>query len=71
MTDFKKISECVINGKADEVKELVQKAIDEGEDVEKILNEALIAGMDIVGRRCGEDFKRSSYCRNGYSRRKI
>jgi len=57
MTDFKKISECVINGKADEVKELVQKAIDEGEDVEKILNEALIAGMDIVG----EKFKKNEF----------
>lgn len=38
-------------GKAKIVKELVQKAIDEGIPPETILNEGLLAGMDVVGAR--------------------
>lgn len=33
------------------MKDLVQRSIDEGQDVEKILNEGLIAGMGIVGKK--------------------
>ena len=57
MTDLKQIAENLIQGKAPKVKELVQKAVDEGEDVEKILNEALLAGMSVVG----DKFKRNEF----------
>ena len=49
MVDLKQIADNLIKGKAPEVKQLVQKAIDEGEDVEKVLNEGLVAGMSVVG----------------------
>jgi len=49
--DLKEIADNLIKGKAPEVKELVQKAIDEGEDVEKVLNEGLVAGMSVVGSK--------------------
>jgi 5-methyltetrahydrofolate--homocysteine methyltransferase len=49
MVDLTKMRENLIYGKADEVKNMVQKAIDEGQDIEKILNEGLISGMDVVG----------------------
>jgi len=47
--DLKQIADNLIKGKAPEVKELVQKALDEGIDVEKVLNEGLVAGMNVVG----------------------
>ena len=46
-----KIKESVIAGEVDEVKELVQKAVDEGQEVKKILSEGLIAGINIVGEK--------------------
>lgn len=51
MADFKEISEHLIQGNAPKVKELVQKAVDEGEDVQKTLNEGLLAGMSVIGER--------------------
>jgi len=51
MVDLKQIAEDLTKGKAPEVKELVQKAVDEGGDVEKILNEGILAGMSVVGDR--------------------
>jgi len=51
MTDLKEIADNVIKGKASEVKELTQKAVNEGVGVEKILDEGLIAGMDVVGKK--------------------
>jgi len=51
MADLKQIADNLIKGKAPEVKQLVQKAIDEGEDVEKVLNEGLVAGMNVVGAK--------------------
>ena len=57
MADLKQIAESIIRGKAPEVKELVQKAVDEGEDVQKILNEGLLAGMSVVGDR----FKKNEF----------
>ncbi len=53
MVDLNEIRENLIQGKASRVKELVQKAIDEGQDVEKVLSEELISGMDIVGEKFG------------------
>ncbi|GAI30939.1 unnamed protein product [marine sediment metagenome] len=57
MVDVKQIAENLIRGKAPEVKELVQKAVDEGEDIQKILNEGLLAGMDFVG----DKFKKNEF----------
>ncbi|MDO4939237.1 MAG: corrinoid protein [Lachnospiraceae bacterium] len=45
------ISERLQAGKAKEVVALVQQAIDEGIAAEKILNEGLLAGMNIIGEK--------------------
>jgi corrinoid protein of di/trimethylamine methyltransferase len=42
-------------GKAKDVKELVQKALDEGVTPEKVLNEGLLPGMSVIG----DKFKRN------------
>ncbi len=49
--ELKEIADNLIKGKAPEVKELVQKALGEGQDVEKVLNEGLVAGMNVVGAK--------------------
>ena len=49
--DLKQIADSLIKGKAPEVKALVQKALDKGVDVEKVLNEGLVAGMSVVGAK--------------------
>ena len=49
MVELKEIAERLIGGKSDEVRNLVKKALDEGQDVRKILNEGLVAGMSVVG----------------------
>jgi len=49
--DLKQIVDALIKGEAPEVKELVQKALNEGVDVEKVLNEGLVAGMSVVGAK--------------------
>ncbi len=51
MVDLAKIAEGVIKADVDAVKEMIQQAIDEGQDVKKILNKGLIAGMRIVGKK--------------------
>ena len=51
MADLQALAEVVINGNRDETQRLVQEAVDEGVAVEQILNEGLVAGMDVVGRR--------------------
>ena len=51
MADFKGIAEALIEGNAGRVKELVQAAVDEGVDAQKILDEGLISGMEVVGVR--------------------
>ncbi len=51
MEILKEISANVQIGKAKIVKELVQQAIDEGANVEEILNEGLLAGMSVVGEK--------------------
>lgn len=45
------ISEQLQKGKAKIVKELVQQAIDEGIPVQQILDEGLLAGMNVVGEK--------------------
>jgi len=51
MTIIQEISENLQKGKAKVVKELVQKAIDEGASIELILNEGLLQGMTIIGEK--------------------
>ncbi len=51
MADLSALAENLINGKAQEVKELTQKALDEGVPPGEILNEGLIKGMNVVGER--------------------
>lgn len=49
--DLGKISESVIQGKIEEVSKYTQEALDEKVAPSSILNEGLLAGMDIVGQR--------------------
>lgn len=51
MSILTEISENLQRGKAKVVKELVQKAVDEGISVEQILNEGLLDGMGVVGEK--------------------
>ncbi len=51
MADLQKIADSVINGKAADVKSLVDAAVKEGAPVADILNKGLIAGMDVVGAK--------------------
>jgi 5-methyltetrahydrofolate--homocysteine methyltransferase len=45
------LKESVINGNEKKVIEYTQKALDEGVDLEKILNDGFIPGMDVVGSK--------------------
>ena len=49
MEILRQISEALQKGKANDVKSLVQSAVDEKIAAEKILNEGLLDGMNIVG----------------------
>ena len=51
MSDLQSIKEAVINGNAAAVKENVEKAVAEGVVVSTILDDALIAGMNVIGVR--------------------
>jgi 5-methyltetrahydrofolate--homocysteine methyltransferase len=51
MADFKGIAEALIAGNAGKVKELVQAAAKEKVAPQKILDQGLIAGMEVVGVR--------------------
>lgn len=51
MADFDAISQALIAGKADEVKNLVTAALAEGTDPGALIGEALIPGMSIIGER--------------------
>ncbi len=48
MSIFEKIAEEVVKGQADTVKDLVQTALSEKISAEDILNNALVAGMNVV-----------------------
>jgi len=51
MSDFKELSESVISGNFRVAKDLTQKMIDGGTDPGQIINEGLIAGMNVVAVR--------------------
>ena len=48
---FEKMAEVLIAGKEDEVKRLTQEALDKGAAARDILDNGLLAGMDVVGQR--------------------
>ncbi|MEW5816336.1 MAG: B12-binding domain-containing protein, partial [Spirochaetota bacterium] len=49
MSILNEISELLQKGKAKEVKELCQKALDQGMTAKVILNDGLMVGMGIIG----------------------
>lgn len=51
MVNIKEIAEALIVGNAEKVKKLVQSAVNEGIKPKEVLDEGLIAGMDIIGVR--------------------
>ena len=51
MSILEQIKEEVIEGNAGKVKEYTNKAVADGLDVSAILNEGLIAGMNVIGNR--------------------
>ena len=51
MSILNEISESLQKGKANAVRDLVLKALDEGADPGQILNEGLLSAMDIVGEK--------------------
>ncbi|MBW2659400.1 MAG: corrinoid protein [Deltaproteobacteria bacterium] len=51
MSDMNALQEVLIAGDGDNLTELVQSALDEGVSAAEILNQGLIAGMDIVGEK--------------------
>ena len=53
MPDYALMNQYLYEGKATEVREMTEKAINDGFNVNEVLNEGLIAGMSVVG----EDFK--------------
>lgn len=53
MPDYAYMNQCIYEGKAKEVGDMTQAALDEGRTVQEVLSEGLIAGMSVVG----EDFK--------------
>ena len=54
MSDLKAIADAVIAGEADRIKELIQGALDQGMGVQQVLDDGIIAGMNVVG----ENFKK-------------
>ena len=51
MVDFEKLSNSVIKGNREEVVEMTQAAVDEGAKPTEIINQGLINGMNVVGKR--------------------
>jgi 5-methyltetrahydrofolate--homocysteine methyltransferase len=48
------IKEMVVGGKFKDIEEQVQAAVDSGTDLNRLINEALISAMDIVGKQFSE-----------------
>lgn len=53
MVDYAQLNQFMYEGNAPKVQEMVKKAIDDGNPINEILSEGLIAGMAVLG----EDFK--------------
>ena len=50
MTDFQPIVDAVRHGRDKEIKDMVQKALEDGSTPAEIIDDGLIAGMNVVGR---------------------
>jgi methylmalonyl-CoA mutase cobalamin-binding domain/chain len=48
---LEEIRTAVVMGRHGEIEEMVKRAVDEGEDLNRIIQDALIAAMDVVGER--------------------
>lgn len=57
MADLDSLAQAIIKGKAPDAKALTQQALDEGVNAGEILNNGLVAGMNVVG----ELFKTNQY----------
>lgn len=57
MIDPEHIAQNLNQEKPPQVKDLVQKAVDKGQDVQEILSEDILAGMSVVG----DKFKRNEF----------
>ena len=53
MPDYALMNQCLYEGKAKEVEQMTKDALAQGQSVQEVLTEGLIAGMSVVG----EDFK--------------
>ncbi len=51
MADLRAISEFLQKGNAKEVRELTRQAIEEGVDPKQILEQGMMAGMDVIGKK--------------------
>ncbi len=51
MAELQAVAEAVINGNRDEVQRLTQEVLEEGIGAEQVLNEGLLPGMDVVGKK--------------------
>ncbi|MDW7674768.1 MAG: corrinoid protein [Bacillota bacterium] len=51
MSILTELSEALIQGKLNEIKNLAQQALDEGYNPKEIIDKGLIAGMDVVGAK--------------------
>ena len=51
MADLKALADAIIRGDRNAAVEITEAALDEGSAAETVLNEGLIAGMDVVGDR--------------------
>lgn len=48
---MEKISEALINGDVEKGKDLAQQALDEGKPAKEILDDGVLAGMEVIGER--------------------
>jgi 5-methyltetrahydrofolate--homocysteine methyltransferase len=51
MADLKALADAIIKGDQNSAVEITKSALGEGVEAEKVLNEGLIAGMDVIGGR--------------------
>ncbi|MFW6181536.1 MAG: B12-binding domain-containing protein, partial [Spirochaetota bacterium] len=51
MADFEQMAQLVIEGEVQKVGELTRKAVDEGAEPLQVINQGLMAGMNVVGER--------------------
>lgn len=51
MSVLEEIAENLMKGKANDVKDMVEQALNDGEEPGKILNDGLLAGMSVIGEQ--------------------